>query len=508
MKKRFCTLMFLILSITMVISACDEINQIDQSETVVTESQPVTEENTVPTEPSEVLIFESNGDETCYVKEIGNCTDKHILIPEYSTDNELVIGIAENAFQTSNVEGIYIPASITNIHCWAFTFCSKLERIVVDENNPVYYSIDNCLIERETNTLVAGTITSIIPDTVQCIGNGAFNGRTELTSIILPDSITVIDDNAFNNCTNLTSIVMSNNVTKIGMGAFSSCANLTDIDIPDSVISIGWCAFGTLHKEYYSGVLKFENGLLLVDDWVVGYEDGVVSVDLTGINGVADFAFQNAKITSITIPDGVRSIGIGAFHSCINLTNVTIPDSVISIGEDAFSRCTSLKEISIPNGVQSIGNSAFSNCTGLISLEISESVVSIGKGAVAYCEALESITVNENNSVYHSHNNCVIETATNTLVLGCKKSVIPNGVTSIGDNAFEGCKGLFTLIIPKSVTRIGENAFYNWFNYNGYVRYCINYTGTVEEWRDIQIDYSNGDYINAAVINFNYVPEN
>lgn len=483
MKKGLCLLVILTLALTMLLVSCTQQEQQGGEQTSEQSSEQsseqISEAETTPLEPSEGLIFELNMDEECYVTGIGNCTDKHILIPEYSPDSHPVIGIAENAFLDSDIEGIYIPAGITDVNCWAFVNCAKLRRVVVDENNPVYYSADNCLIERETNILVLGSNASIIPEGVQCIGNGAFQGRTELTSIQLPASVAIIDDNAFGFCTNLASINIPDNVTKIGMGAFSGCTSLTEFNIPDSVTSIGLSAFGTMFEEYHAGMLKFENGLVLVDDWVVDCETGVTSVDLTGIKGIADYAFAETEIVNITIPDSVRAIGMEAFFSCRNLTDISIPDSVINIGDEAFEWCT-----------------------GLTSIIISESVVNIGSGAFAYCEALTSITVDENNPIYYSKDNCVIETNTNTLVLGCKTSIIPEGITSIGDRAFEGCK-LTKIVIPKSVTKIGEYSFYNCAA-SSFVEYIVCYSGTEEEWRAIEKDYGNFE---RASIRCNYVPE-
>ena len=205
-------------------------------------------------------------------------------------------------------------------------------------------------------------------------------------------------------------------VTSIGNYAFFHCSSLTNIEIPNSVTIIRDSAFSSCES-----------------------------------------------LTSIEIPNSVTSIGYGAFSGCDRLTSIQIPNSVTSIGDWAFSWCESLTGIQIPNSVTNIGDYAFWGCSSLTSIEIPNSVTSIGNYAFSDCTSLTSIVVDASNSKYDSRNGCnaIIETASNTLILGCKNSKIPNSVTSIGDRAFDGCKSLTSIEIPNSVTSIGELAFYN-----------------------------------------------
>ena len=203
-------------------------------------------------------------------------------------------------------------------------------------------------------------------------------------------------------------------ITSIGESAFLGCRGMTELTLPNSVTSIGGNAF-------------------------------------EGCSG----------LTELILPNSVTSIGNAAFVDCSGLTELILPNSVTSIGGNAFEGCSGLTELTLPNGVRSIGDSAFSLCTGLTELILPNSVSSIGDIAFTYCSGLEKITVESGNSCYDSRDNCnsIIDTEFNTLIVGCKNSVIPNSVTSIGYYAFYGCSGLTELTLPDSVASIGDGAF-------------------------------------------------
>ena len=187
-------------------------------------------------------------------------------------------------------------------------------------------------------------------------------------------------------------------------------------------------------------------------------------VEIAGVSysvtSIGNEAFKSCRLTSVTIPNSVTSIGRSAFENCIGLTAITVPNSVTSIGDYAFSG-SGLTTVDIPNSVTSIGGCAFQWCYFLESVTIPNSVMSIGIYAFSCCEKLESIVVDKENPIYDSRNDCnaIIETATNTLMAGCSKTILPNNITSISDWAFSYCGNLPSVIIPEGVTSIGDYAF-------------------------------------------------
>ena len=162
------------------------------------------------------------------------------------------------------------------------------------------------------------------------------------------------------------------------------------------------------------------------------------------VTTIGEYAFRyNQTITSVTIPLSVTLIDNSAFYNCNKLTSVIIPNSVTSIGSEAFYNSGKLASVTIPASVTSIGEYAFVNCSGIT-----------------------AVSVDDGNLAYDSRDNCnaIIETGTNTLIFGCRNTVIPNTVTSIGGNAFANCWGLFSVSIPSSVTTIGSGAFNGCYN--------------------------------------------
>ena len=190
-----------------------------------------------------------------------------------------------------NLTSIEIPNSVTSIGEGAFYGCTSLTSIVVDKDNKVYDSRENCnaIIETASKTLIRGCHNTVIPNSVTKIGKSAFYGCTSLASVVIPNSVTTIENYAFAWCENLASIEIPNSVTEIGSAAFYGCTSLTSIEIPNSVTEIGSAAF-----------------------------EGCSS------------------LTSIVIPNSVTEIGWYAFLSCSKLKTARVPVSLKGKVEDIF----------------------------------------------------------------------------------------------------------------------------------------------------------------------------
>jgi len=225
-------------------------------------------------------------------------------------------------------------------------------------------------------------------------------------------TVTEIMDEAFREST-ITSVVIPNTVTAIGNQAFYLCTSLSGtVVIPNSVNTVGYTAFCRCDR--------MTEVVLPAKD--VNY--GNACFQTTGLTG------------TLTLPEGIVTISNSMFENNDKLTDIVIPNTVTTISQDAFSYCAKIQAIHIPSSVIVIYNNPFYSS-----------------------EKIEAVTVEEGNPIYYSENNCIIHQATNTLVIGCKNSVIPEGVMAIGAYAFAQCGLTQMPEIPTSVTTVGDHAF-------------------------------------------------
>ena len=406
------------------------------------------------------------------------------------------LGIAGSAFSgCSGLTSIEIPNSVTNIGNNAFRGCSGLTCVVIPN------SVTS--IGGGAFAYCSGLTSIVIPDSVTSIGDDVFRGCSGLKAVYISDisawcniDFSNADSNPLYYAKNLylngelvTDLVIPNDVTEIKKYAFSYCSGLTSVEIPNSVTSIGNYAFSGC-----SGLTSIEipNSVTSIGNYAFSGCSGLTSIEIpNSVTSIGDDAFRGCSgLTSVVIGNSVTSIGSYAFEGCSGLTSVTIGNSVTSIGDWAFGGCSGLTNIVIPNSVTSIGDYAFSSCSGLktvvnfsnLTFEkgssdngyvgyYADKVVNAPNGEMvgdyAFCTVdgenyLAGYIGDDTELVLPSDyngGNYAIRAAAFKQCASITSVVIPNSVTSIGDNSFAYCTALNSLTLGENVAYIGEGAF-------------------------------------------------
>jgi len=452
---------------------------------------------------------------------------------------ESVTTIGEYSFRScTSLTSITLPASITHIGDDAFSYCKKLTSITIPQNTQKIgsYAFEACsnlaevILCDELKTIgnsafkdctalesitIPKNVTSLgeklffgcsklkdvtILGKITSIENYTFKNCTLLDNITLPDTIATIGSYAFENCKGFKSFTVPFRVTTIGEYSFSNCTNLTSITLPNSVLIIESNAFPVIsnnltiyaNSNTYAEQYALENSIPFVSlnndpsyapcGENVTYalsNDGTLTISGSGkMTDYPDATYvpwkdARSSIKRVIIENGVESVGNFAFYECENITSVTLPDTITEIGIWAFYGCSDLTSIRIPSGVTRVGAFAFeqSAIKDFYTSDIS-----------AWC--------NINFQGFSSHFGYKSKLYLNNELV--TDLVIPEGVTSIGTNTFNGFSTLTSVTIPKSVKAIGKYAFENCSNLNDV------YISDISAWCEISFEDSSSNPLSSA----------
>ena len=455
-----------------------------------------------------------------------------VFADSYQHITNVVIGntatsIKESAFEgCESLEQISIPDSVTKIGDFAFSGCEEMSEISIGkgvssvgrevfrncrnlvtinvaEDNQDFIAMDGCLFSKDGATLVTmvpwGNTSVTIPDGVKRIGDHAFSSCTNLVSVYMPDSVTEISPHAFSGCSRLVSVTMSNSLTNIGDYAFYNCSSLTNVTIPNSVREIGVYAFyncnGFSHVAIPNGVTSIGNKAFLgcsnlkevtIPQYVCASRlstifpssyQAITNIVFDGdVTNIGSYAFKDCcELANVALPNGVTDIGDYAFSACVNLANVSVPDSMMTIGACSFSGCTSLDNVILPSSITNIGTSAFSGCSSLTRVSVPPCVSSLSLTFPAAYQRLNTV-------------------------------IVDDGVTNIASRMFAGCSGLVQVAMPSSITTIGEDAF------EGCLEFSRLEIADIGAWTQISfdgaIDTSYDLYLNGVRMREIVIPDN
>ncbi len=383
--------------------------------------------------------------------------------------------IATKAFAgNALLENIEIPSSVEFIAASSFEKCTSLRSVKFLNKLSfiparIFYGCTN-LEEVE------------LPSSITAISGCAFSNCTNLKTIKLPESLQKIESNAFSD-SGIENIVLPSNLDSIGMAAFSGCKSLQNIVLPDSLNELNAYAFR-------STSIKSINIPEKINTINVGcfYEcDKLEKIDLSGIKNIRDSAFYNCNnlkevilndeaelnghnifdgctsLVSIHLPNNLKVIPIGSFQNCTSLKKINFPDTLEIINSHAFNNCPLLEVPNFPDSLTDIGEYAFKDNKNIHNIHLPKLIKAISNGSFFGCD-IESITIDKDNDFYSDMESNIItyldENDESHLLLGCKNSIIPDGINIIDRCAFVNAGKLKNFRLPDSLIRIDSHAFY------------------------------------------------
>jgi len=341
---------------------------------------------------------------------------------------------SEYQYEWGDVQNLTLPDSITVIGDHSFADAAKLKKITIPSGVTAIGG------EAFTGTPLKSVE---IPDTVSIIGRAAFWQCEKLVSVTFGEGAVVIGKSAFQG-SGIKTLRLPEGCTQMKQAAFSDCAKLKKVVLPASLETMGAGVFAGCQNmesvrvvqgnaEYMSenGIVYTVDGSTLVDGSAA---DGDFAVR-EGTQSIGKCAFEgNQKLTSLTLPDSVKTINEGAFLECVELKRAVFGEELSVIGASAFAKCSKLKKINLPDKVKTVKKNAFYQCVSLTSAVLGEHVSSIGSYAFSGCKKLKNAELSDR-----------LKKIDTGAFYGNKKLsaiALPASLSAISGNVFVGCKEL------------------------------------------------------------------
>ena len=312
---------------------------------------------------------------------------------------------------------ITIPNNVTAIGRGAFTNCSALTSVTLSNKLT--------LLNDELFQGCSGLKTIEIPNSVTKIGYAVFNDCTSLETVKIPDSVTSIGEEVFEDCSSLKNVELSNNITAIGYSAFEGCTKLTSIKIPSSVLSIKSGAFAGTGM--WNNEANWENGVLYIDNCLI-------------------FAHPDVMTGEYVIKENTRIIAAESFYGCEGLTSIVMPEGLKSIDDNAFGDAVNLESFNIPNSVVYMGYMPFYGTAFFVNQSNWDNAISLYKDNCLICSiAGGSYSIKEGTRLISGLAFWELELTSLT---------IPSSVKYIGPDVFMNCEVSNVIMKGDSVPQV------------------------------------------------------
>lgn len=361
---------------------------------------------------------------TCTVTAIGRTAFQNCSALESVSLGENISYIGEDSFNSCTaLRSVSMPLSLKQIAPGAFGSCSNLGSVILNEG-------------------------------LEIIGARAFVNNNALLSIEFPASVKEIRESAFYNCSVLRNVKFEGNVDIIGLNVFDECRNITKVDCKDVR---SWCLMGFRNEK--------SNPVYIPHKLCIGGEEVTDLVIPGTVEEIAPYAFNTMQtLKSVVISDGVKKIGRNAFSSTPALESVDFGNTLEHIDTRAFEN-SAIKSAHFPNTLKILGNYTFQRCEALESVSWSSGMELVGEGAFSYNSALAQVDISDLAAwcrVDFKNNSNPLRFAGRFTLNGedILDLVIPDGITEILPNTFEGGGSFKSVTIPDGVKSIGYHSFW------------------------------------------------